>query len=70
MEYVDGAPEPPDYTAKFIVICRLLLDMGPKGAGRSYDPICRAGGPVPRFDIDNTFCPAPKRTIIPVRPPA
>lgn len=71
VEHVDGAPGPPDYTAKFIAICRLLLDVGPKGAGRgSYNPICSAGGPVPRFEIDSKFCPAPERTTILAHPPA
>ena len=63
VEHTDGASGSPDYVAKFIAICRLLLDVGPRGAGRdSYDPICGAGGPVPKFEIDSTFCPAPEQT--------
>lgn len=70
VERVDGAPGLPGHTAKFISICRVLLDVGPKGAGRnSHDPICRPGGPVPRFEIDSTFCPAPERTTVLVHPP-
>ena len=71
VERVDGAPGQPDHTAKFIAICRVLLDVGPKGAGRgSHDPICGPGGPVPRFEIDSTFCPAPERTTTLVHSPA
>ena len=71
VEHVDGAPGPPDHMAKFIAICRVLLDVGPKGAGRgSHDPICGAGGPVPKFEIDSTFCPAPERTTTLVPSPA
>ena len=71
VERVDGAPGPSDHTVKFIAICRVLLDVGHKGAERgSHDPICGAGGPVPKFEIDNTFCPAPERTTTLVYPPA
>ena len=71
VEHVDGAPGPPDSRAKFIAICRVLLDVGPKGTGRdSYDPICGPSGPVLRFEIDSTFSPAPERTTILVHPPA
>ncbi|MBI1658890.1 MAG: hypothetical protein IS632_09010 [Thaumarchaeota archaeon] len=71
VEHTDGAPGPPDRMAKFIAICRVLLDVGPKGAGRgSHDPICGADGPVPKFEIDSTFCPAPERTTTLVPSPA
>ena len=71
VERVDGAPGPSDHMAKFIAICRVLLDVGPKGAGRgSHDPICGVGGPVPKFEIDSTFCPAPERTTTLVPSPA
>ena len=71
VEHADGALGPPDHTAKFIAICRVLLDVGPKGAGRgSHDPICGAGGPVPKFEIDSTFRPTLERTTTLAYPPA
>lgn len=61
----------PDYAAKFVAVCRVLLDVGPRGAGRgSHNPICRAGGPVPSLEIDDAFRPAPDRTTILVPSPA
>ena len=58
IEHVDGAPEPPDYTAKFIAICRLLLDVGPKGAV----PTIPYAGPVDRCrDSRSTASFAPRR---------
>ena len=70
VEHVDGAPGLPGHMAKFIAVCRVLLDVGSKGAGRnSHDHICGPGGPVPRFETDSTFCPAPAQTITLARPP-
>ena len=62
MEHIDGAPESSDYTTKFIAICRLLLDVGPKSMGAIPTILCaRLAGPVPRFKIDSTFAPCRNR---------
>ena len=59
----------PGHATKFILICRILLDIGSRASGGRHDIVDEVNGPVPKFDLDGTFGSAPERTTMLVPPP-
>ena len=59
----------PGHVTKFVIICRILLDVGSRASGGRNDIVDAAEGPVPQFDMDDAFCPIPERTTTLAPPP-
>lgn len=66
---MNDVSEWPGHATKFVVICRILLDIGSRASGGRNDIVGVTDGPVPKFDMDDTFCPIPERTTTLVPPP-
>lgn len=66
---MNDVSEWPGHATKFVVMCRILLDIGSRASGGRNDIVDVTDGPVPKFDMDNTFCPIPERTTTLAPPP-